>query len=124
MIHARPLTDKEKKALTPEKPMKNKKVVEPLLPGRYGHMDAADLDKEVAKFDKEWIAETAKPLTEKDSVRDQKAKCKRGRPRIGAGAKRVRVTIESSLLRPNSGTQLLHGRFALPTTLSIFASTT
>jgi hypothetical protein len=39
--------------------MKRKKVVEPLLPGRFGRMDAAELDKEAAPFDQEFIADTA-----------------------------------------------------------------
>ncbi len=79
--------------------MKRKKLVEPLLPGPYGRMDAAELDEEVAKFDQEFIAETARALTAKERVRDQKARRKRGRPQVGNGAKRVLVTIEASLLR-------------------------
>lgn len=79
--------------------MKTKKPVEPLLPGRYGRMTAAELDEEVAKFDQEFIVETAKPLTAKERKRDQKAQNKRGRPRVGAGARRVLVSIEASLLR-------------------------
>lgn len=79
--------------------MKTKKPVEPLLPGRYGRMTAAELDEEVAKFDQEFIVETAKPLTAKERRTDQRAKSKRGRPRIGAGARRVLVSIEASLLR-------------------------
>ena len=34
-----------------EKAVKTKKPLEPLLPGRYGRMDAAEFDKEVGKFD-------------------------------------------------------------------------
>ena len=62
-------------------------------------MDAAELDREVAKFDQEFIADTARALTVQERVRDQRARRKRGRPRIGGGARRVLVTIESSLLR-------------------------
>ena len=79
--------------------MRTKKPVQPLLPGRYGRMDAAELDAEVAKFDQEFIADTAKPLTAEERTRDRMARRKRGRPRIGGGARRVLVTIESSLLR-------------------------
>jgi hypothetical protein len=79
--------------------MKKKKVVEPLLPGRYGQMDASEFDKEVAKFDQEFIADTAKRLTAKERAREVKARRKRGRPQVGDGAKRVLVTIESSLLQ-------------------------
>ena len=79
--------------------MKSKKVVDPLLPGRYGRMDAAELDKDVAKFDQEFIVDKAKALTQEERVRDQRAKRKRGRPRIGNGANRLLITIESTLLR-------------------------
>jgi hypothetical protein len=79
--------------------MKTKKPLEPLLPGRYGRMDASELDEEVAKFDEEFIAQTAKPLTAKERARDRRASRKRGRPRVGGGARRVLVTIEASLLR-------------------------
>jgi hypothetical protein len=86
-------------ALAEEKAVKIKKPVEPLLPGRYGRMTARDLDEDVAKFDQEFIIETGKPLTLKERRTDQKAKSKRGRPRVGAGARRVLVSIEASLLR-------------------------
>ncbi len=79
--------------------MTRKKIVDPLLPGRYGRMDASELDKEVAKFDQEFIADTAKALTQEERARDHRAKRKRGRPRIGNGANRVLITIESTLLR-------------------------
>src|SRR5436190_1790563 len=79
--------------------MKRKQFVEPLLPGPYGRMDAAELDEEVAKFDQEFIAETAEALTAKERVRDRKARRKRGRPRVGNGARRVLITLEASLLR-------------------------
>ena len=37
--------------------------------------------------------------TAPERVQDQKARRKRGRPRVGGGARRVLVTLESSLLR-------------------------
>ena len=79
--------------------MKNEKVFDPLLPGRYGRMGAAELDKEVARFDEEFIADEAKALTQEERVRDQRARRKPRRPRIGNGASRVLITIESTLLR-------------------------
>jgi hypothetical protein len=89
--------------------MKAKKPVERLLPGRYGQMDAAELNAEVAKFDREFIADTAKPLTAKERLADLKAKRKRGRPRVGKGARRVLVTIESELLRRSDVYAAHHG---------------
>ena len=89
--------------------MNRKKCVEPILPGRYGRMDAAELEEDVAHFDQEFIADTAKPLRREERVRDQRAKRKRGRPRVGGGAKRVLVTIESSLLRRSDVFARKHG---------------
>jgi hypothetical protein len=89
--------------------MKSKKVVDPLLPGRYGRMDARDLEKEVAKFDQEFIAETGEPLTKEERGRNRSAKRKRGRPRFGGGAKRVLITVESSLLMRSDAYAHKHG---------------
>ena len=89
--------------------MKRKKPVEPLLPGRYGHLEARELDKEVAKFDQEFIGETASPLTPEERSRDQRAKRKRGRPQIGGGAKRVFITVECSLLKRSDAYARKHG---------------
>jgi hypothetical protein len=89
--------------------MKRKKLVEPLLPGPYGRMDAAELDEEVAKFDQEFIAETATALTAKERGRDRTARQKRGRPQVGNGARRVLITIESSLLRRSDRYADKHG---------------
>src|SRR5439155_2749416 len=72
-------------------------------------MDAAELDAQVAKFDQEFSAETARALTAKERIRDQRAKGKRGRPRIGNGARRVLITIESSLLRRSDAYADKHG---------------
>ncbi len=89
--------------------MKAKNIVEPLLPGHYGRMDAADLDEEVAKFDQEFIADTAQGLTTKERLRDRRARRKRGRPRVGDGARRVLVTIGSSLLQRSDLYAAKHG---------------
>src|SRR5438067_1939411 len=89
--------------------MKRKKFVEPLLPGHYGRMDAAKLDEQVAKFDQEFIADTARALTAKERVRDRRARRKRGRPRVGNGATRVLITIESSLLQRSDAYAEQHG---------------
>lgn len=79
--------------------MTKKKLVEPLLPGHYGRMDAAELDEEVAKFDQEFIADTAEALTAKERARDRRARRKSGPSRTSNRAKRVLITIDSSLLR-------------------------
>jgi hypothetical protein len=69
------------------------------LPGRYKRMSAGELDAETAKFDREGIADESKPLTKSLQARLRKARRKRGRPRVGKGAKKVLITIERDLLR-------------------------
>ena len=98
--------------------MKRKKLVEPLLPGLYGRMDAAELDEEVAKFDQEFIAETAKALTAKERVRDRKARQKRGRPQVGNGARRVLITLSSPLISTSRNTGVIASSIACETITS------
>lgn len=78
--------------------MSKKKIVNPRLPGRYGRMDASELDQEVEQFDKEFIVDSAKPLSPQERARERLAK-RRGRPIVGKGAARVLITIERNLLR-------------------------
>jgi hypothetical protein len=60
-------------------------------------LSPAQRDAEVAEFDREFVAEEfSAPPPEAKKVHD---KVKRGRPRIGGGAKRVLVTVERSLLK-------------------------
>lgn len=75
-----------------------KKVVDPLLPERYGKMDAAELDAEVAMFDREFVIDQTRPMTAAERARELRAR-RRGRPPVGQGAQRVLVTIERDLLR-------------------------
>lgn len=89
--------------------MKNKKILNPLLPGRYGRMSAHELDREVEKFDREFIADAAKPLTRAERARERRARLKRGRPIVGKGAKRVLVTIERGLLERSDAFARRHG---------------
>ena len=53
----------------------------------------------VAQFDKEVSAETFKPLSPEQRKVWERAKQRRGRPKVGKGAERVSVTIERSLLK-------------------------
>ncbi|HEY3242878.1 MAG TPA: hypothetical protein VGM03_05950 [Phycisphaerae bacterium] len=80
-------------------PMSKKDVVDPILPGRYGRMSAAELDREVAMFDREFIIDEFKPLTPK--MRAQLARAKRkGTKKSAAGhQRRVMLTIDKELLR-------------------------
>ena len=109
-VIARAACRQGKEALAKEEAMKRKKPIEPALPGRYGQMGPAELDDEVAKFDDEFIAEKARPLTTKERKQDRKA-----RRKLGAATRQVRITIESSLLQRSRSfcretrTDTLHG---------------
>ena len=74
------------------------KPVDPKLPGRYGRMTARQLDREVAKFDREFIADESRPLTRRQLAEERAAR-RRGRPRIGLGSQKVMITLERRLLR-------------------------
>lgn len=52
-----------------------------------------------AEFDREFIADTFGPIPAGVKARLERARRKRGRPRVGAGAKAISVTIEKTLLR-------------------------
>jgi hypothetical protein len=61
-------------------------------------MTPAERDKAVAEFDREFIMDTFKPLTPKMQARWERAKRKRGRPRVGRGARVISVSVERDLL--------------------------
>jgi len=78
---------------------RKKKVINPKLPDPYCRLSAEELDAETAKFDRESIADRSRPLTRGLEARLRKASRKRGRPRIGKGARKVLVTVERDLLK-------------------------
>jgi Ribbon-helix-helix protein, copG family len=59
----------------------------------------AELDAMSVEFDREFIADTFGPLTPQAKRRWRHARRKRGRPRVGAGAQPITVTIEKTLLK-------------------------
>jgi hypothetical protein len=59
---------------------------------------AAELEALTADLDREFVADKFGPLTPADRLAWAKAKRKRGRPRVGGGAKVVSVSIERNLL--------------------------
>lgn len=65
---------------------------------QYWEMNGAELAKATAEFDKEFIADTFKPLTPAMKALWEKARRKRGRPRMGRGAKVISVSVERDLL--------------------------
>jgi hypothetical protein len=61
-------------------------------------MTAAELRETTAEFDREFVADTFGPPTAQQRAQDRRARRKKGRPRIGQGAKTISVTIEKGLL--------------------------
>ncbi|MEW6250370.1 MAG: hypothetical protein AB1716_06970 [Planctomycetota bacterium] len=58
----------------------------------------AQKEREVAKYDREFIIDEARPLTRAERADWNRIKRKRGRPAQGRGAKVISVTVERSLL--------------------------
>lgn len=56
-------------------------------------------ERQYAEFDKEFVADTFKPLTAAQRRLWKKAKRGPGRPKVGEGAKIVSLSIEGELLR-------------------------
>jgi len=69
---------------------------------RFMAMSDAQRDAEVAEFDREWTGDflPGKVMGVKDVALHQRAAAvaRRGRPRVGRGAKRVLISIEQDLL--------------------------
>ena len=61
-------------------------------------MSPEEREKAVAKFDREFIMDTFKPLTPELQRRWERAKRKPGRPPVGRGAKVISVSVEKGLL--------------------------
>jgi hypothetical protein len=64
----------------------------------YTEMNAKELAKATAKFDKEFVIDESREATPKEDTQWQRAKRKRGRPKNGKGVRVVSVSIETGLL--------------------------
>ncbi len=63
----------------------------------YSRMSAAELDRVAAPFEEEFVP--SGPLTPEMKARQRRAKRKRGRPVVGEGAEKIRISVERDLLR-------------------------
>jgi hypothetical protein len=59
-------------------------------------MNTEQLAEATKQYDREFVK--TRPLTEEEKRQWERAKRKRGRPRVGTGAERISVTIEKRLL--------------------------
>jgi len=73
--------------------MKPKKLV-----ARYAALSRTELQQATAEFDEEMIATKSRPLTAAERRDWEKARRGPGRPRRGAGAKAISVSVERGLL--------------------------
>ncbi len=64
----------------------------------YQEMTAAELRKATAEFDREFVGDTFGPPTPEQRAQFERAKRKRGRPKVGMGSKTISVTVEARLL--------------------------
>ena len=65
----------------------------------FWEMNTEQLAAATAEFDKEFIADTFRPMTVAERARWQRIKRKPGRPRKGRGVKVISVSVEKDLLK-------------------------
>jgi len=66
---------------------------------RQSELPTAKLDAMAAEFDREFVADTFGSISRSERARFERARKRPGRPRIGAGAQAISVTVEKNLLR-------------------------
>ncbi len=86
-----------------------KTPMNPNLPGRYGRMTVEEWDAEVAQYDKPLAKDDFGPPSSEARAQLLRAKAKRGRPKIGKGAKDVMISVEKDLLRAVDRYAKTHG---------------
>jgi hypothetical protein len=65
----------------------------------FWEMNTEELAAATAEFDKEFIADTFRPMTAVERARWRRIKRKPGRPRNGRGVKVISVSVEKELLK-------------------------
>ena len=65
----------------------------------YTEMNAKELAKATAKYDREFVIDRSVEPTAEQKAQWQRAKRKRGRPKVGQGVQVISVSIEKGLLK-------------------------
>jgi hypothetical protein len=60
-------------------------------------MTAAELSAATKQFDQPFVFEQARPMTRAEQAEERRMR--RGRPRIGKGARKISISLESGLLK-------------------------
>lgn len=65
----------------------------------YSQMSKVELDEIAERFDRSMVVDGSSPLTPRMKATDQRARRARpGRPRVGQGAEKIRISVERGLL--------------------------
>jgi len=62
-------------------------------------MSAAELARATKRFDQPFVFQKARPMTQAERAQERELRRGRGRPKIGKGARKVSISLESDLLR-------------------------
>lgn len=65
---------------------------------KYWEMNKAELAEATREFDREFIADKARPMTPPERAEERRAR-RRGRPRVGKGAQKIHITLERGLVK-------------------------
>lgn len=64
----------------------------------YDQMTTEELAEATVEFDREFIADTFRPMTPAERARWERARRKPGRPRVGQGVRVISLSVEKGLL--------------------------
>ncbi|MFI5381148.1 MAG: hypothetical protein ACHRHE_17765 [Tepidisphaerales bacterium] len=66
---------------------------------KYWEMNQAELAAATKEFDREFIADKARPMTPAERAQERRARMRGpGRPKIGRGSQKIHITLERGLL--------------------------
>jgi Ribbon-helix-helix protein, copG family len=66
---------------------------------KYWEMNAKELTESTKNFDEPFVVDQSRPLNPAEREQWDRARRKRGRPKLGQGFKRVSVSLEQGLLK-------------------------
>ena len=75
---------------------------------KYSEMTADELARATSEFNREFAFNKGRPLTARERRLHARAR-KRGRPRVGLGAEKIRVSVERGLLAKSDAFAREHG---------------
>ncbi len=62
-------------------------------------MSAAELAQATRQFDRPFVFEKARPMSAVERAQERKMRRRRGRPKVGKGARKISISLERDLLR-------------------------